>query len=164
MNLYELQMEYAQLQLMLEDPDINPQVVLDSMEAVAGEIEAKADGYAKIIRNMEGSITAVKAEQEKLANKRRTLEAGVERLKKWLQDTMISTGKRKFQTELFSFSIQKNGGKDPVILDVDVSDLPDDLVVVTEKPDLNAIADYIKSTGDMTYAHFGERGESLRIR
>jgi hypothetical protein len=42
--------------------------------------------------------------------------------------------------------------------------LPDDLVNIVEKPDLDALRDYIERTGDLTYAHFGERGESLRIK
>ena len=55
--------------------------------------------------------------------------------------------------------------KIPVIVDVkDTSELPDDLVKITETPDLDAIRKYIEETGDLTYAHFGERGESLRIK
>lgn len=164
MNLYELTSDFLQLQQMLEDPEMDSQLLEDTMAAIEGEIEWKADNYAKVIRNMEGSIEAVKKEQERLSNKKAVLEGSIKRLKDNLQNAMVATGKTKFKTDLFSFGIQKNGGSLPVIVDVETEKLPDDLVIITEKPDLKAIAKYIEETGDVTYAHFGERGESLRIK
>ncbi len=164
MNLYELTSEFLQLQQMLEDPDMDSQLLADTMEAIEGEIEWKADNYAKVIKNMEASIDAIKKEQERLSNKKSILEGSIQRLKDNLQSAMYATGKTKFKTDLFSFNIQKNGGSLPVIVDVETEKLPDDLVIVSEKPDLKAIAKYIEETGDVTYAHFGERGESLRIK
>lgn len=164
-SLYELTSEFLQLQQMLEDPEIDPQIVTDTMEAVEGELEFKADGYARIIRNMEGTITAIKAEQERLSGKKSVLEASIKRLKENLQNSMVATGKLKFKTDLFSFAIQKNGGKAPVIMDVaDTSELPDDLVRIKEEPDLDAIRAVIERDGSCKYAHLGDRGESLRIK
>lgn len=160
MNLYELTATYQRLQNQIEAGED-----YDGILAVIGdELESKADGYARVMRNMEAQAVAFKEEEKRIAEKRKRLESGVERLKQNLFDSMKATGKTKFKTELFSFSIQKNGGADPVIVDVPTDDLPDDLVQITEKPDLKAIAEYIKETGDLTYAHFGERGESLRIK
>jgi len=160
MNLYELTAVYKRLQDQLENGDD-----VEGIIAVIGdELEAKADGYARVIRNMESQIKAFKDEEKRIAENRKKLETGVERLKNNLFESMKATGKEKFKTELFSFSIQKNGGALPVIVDVATDDLPDDLVQITEKPDLKAIAKYIEDTGDLTYAHFGERGESLRIK
>lgn len=164
MNLYELTSDFLQLQQMLEDPEMDSQLLEDTMAAIEGEIEWKADNYAKVIRNMEGSIEAIKKELERLSNKKAVLEGSIKRLKDNLQNAMVATGKTKFKTDLFSFGIQKNGGSLPVIVDVETEKLPDDLVIITEKPDLKAIAKYIEETGDVTYAHFGERGESLRIK
>lgn len=164
MNLYELTSDYLFLQHLLEDPEEDSEVIQSVMEKLNCELETKADNYAKLIKNMEGSIAAIKGEQERLANKKTVLELGIERLKKNLQESMIATGKTKFKTDLFTFAIQKNGGADPVIVDVPTSELPDDLVIIKEEPDKKAIAKYIKETGDITYAHFGDRGESLRIK
>lgn len=161
MNLYELTATYQRLQNEIENGED-----YDGILAVIGdEIEDKADGYARVIRNMEAQAAAFKEEEKRIAEKRKRLEAGVEKLKQNLFDSMKKTGKEKFKTDLFSFSIQKNGGKIPVIVDVkDTSELPDDLVKITEAPDLDAIRKYIEDTGDLSYAHFGERGESLRIK
>lgn len=160
MNLYELTATYQMLQSQIEAGEDVEELLAD----VNDELEAKADGYARIIRNMEGDIDAFKAEEKRLAEKRRSLESAVEKMKQNLFESMQATGKKKFKTELFSFSIQKNCGALPIVVDVPVDDLPDDLVIVTEKPDLKAIKKLIEETGDLTYAHFGERGESLRIK
>ena len=165
MNLYELTDAYLQLQELMEDPEVDAQVIADTMEAIDGELEIKAENYAKVIRNMEGSIIAIDHEQDKLSAKKAILKGNVKRLKDNLQNSMIATGKRKFKTDLFSFNIQKNGGKAPVILDVkDTSELPDDLVRIKEEPDLDAIRQLIEKEGGCKFAHLGERGESLRIK
>lgn len=164
MNIYDLTADFLQLQELLEDPEADSDQIKLFMDDLNDQIEKKAEGYAKVIRNMEGDLTAVKAEQEKLTAKKNLLESGIRRLKEDLQAVMTATGKRKFKTDLFSFNIQKNGGADPVIVDVPTDELPDELVIISEKPDLKAIAKYIKDTGDITFAHFGERGESLRIK
>lgn len=161
MNLYELTAVYQRLQNQIEQGED-----VEGILAVIGdELEAKADGYARVIRNMEAQASAFKEEEKRIAENRKRLENGIERLKQNLFESMKATGKEKFKTELFSFSIQKNGGKIPVIVDVkDTSELPDELVKIIETPDLDAIRKYIEETGDLTYAHFGERGESLRIK
>lgn len=160
MNLYELTAVYQRLQNQIE----NGEDVDGILEVIGDELEAKADGYARVIRNMEAQASAFKEEEKRIAENRKRLEAGVERLKQNLFESMKATGKEKFKTELFSFSIQKNGGALPVIVDVPTEKLPDELVQITEKPDLKAIAKHIEETGDLSYAHFGERGESLRIK
>lgn len=161
MNLYKLTAVYQRLQNQIEQGED-----VEGILAVIGdELEAKADGYARVIRNMEAQASAFKEEEKRIAENRKRLENGIERLKQNLFNSMKATGKEKFKTELFSFSIQKNSGKIPVIVDVkDTSELPDELVKIIETPDLDAIRKYIEETGDLTYAHFGERGESLRIK
>lgn len=160
MNLYELTAVYQRLQDQIEAGEDYEGI----LAVIGDEIETKADGYARVIRNMESQAAAFKEEEKRIAENRRRLETSIERLKQNLFDSMKATGKEKFKTDLFTFSIQKNGGAIPVIVDVPTEKLPDDLVQITEKPDLKAIAKYIEETGDLTYAHFGERGESLRIK
>lgn len=163
-TLYELKGEYLQLLDMLEDPEIEDQIVLDTLEGIDYELEIKAENYAKIIRELEGTVEVIKAEKKRLSDKQNKLEANVKKLKDNLQEAMTTTGKTKFKTDLFSFSIQKNGGALPVIVDVDTAELPDDLVLITEKPDLKAIGEYLKTHPDSNLAHYGDRGESLRIK
>ena len=161
-RLYELTADLLALQEMLED-SVEEQVLLDTLEGVQGEYELKLEAYCKVIKNLEADMEALKNEAKRLTDKRKVLENNVDRLKKAMFDSMKVTNTEKVKGQLFSVSIQRNGGKLPVIVDVDTSELPDELVKIVESPDLEAIGKLLES-GDCKYAHFGERGESLRIK
>ena len=108
-------------------------------------------------------MEALKNEAKRLTDKRKVLENNVERLKKVMFDSMKVTGTEKVKGQLFSVAIQRNGGKLPIIVDVPTEQLPDECVKVQESPDLEAIAKLIDA-GNCDFAHYGERGESLRIK
>lgn len=164
MNLYEITGNLLELQNLLETDDFDDETLADTLEAVEGEYEIKLENYCKVIRNLEANITAVKDEITRLTNKRKSLEKNIDRLKQAMFSSMKTTGMTKVKGSLFTVSIQKNGGKDPVVVDVDTYDLPDELVRIKEEPDIDAIREYIKLYPECKYAHFGERGESLRIK
>ena len=159
-NLYELTGEWIQLMDKLESGE---DVELEFNETDEA-FEEKAEKYAMMIRNLESDYEAFEKEEKRYKEKKNTCKKGIEKLKNNLESAMIITGKRKFKKGVFSFSIQKNGGKLPVIVDVPTEELEDEFVIVTEKPDLTAIEKYINETGDITFAHFGSRGEGLRIK
>lgn len=163
-TMYELTADYMQVLELATDPEIDPQTIADTLEAINLEIEVKAENTAKVLRELEAMAAALKAEEQRLNERRKSIESNVERIKAGLYEAMKTTGKTKFKTALFSFSIQKNGGKIPVVVDVDTADLPDDLVIISEKPDVEAIREYLEKNGESKLAHFGERGESLRIK
>ena len=54
--LYELSERYRALQEMVYDPEIDEETLKDTMEGLWGEIEEKADGYARIIFGMKADI------------------------------------------------------------------------------------------------------------
>lgn len=162
MRLYELTSDLLVLQEMLED-NIDDQCLLDTLEGVQGEYEIKLEAYCKVIKNLEADMDALKSEAKRLTDKRKVLENNIDRLKKAMFDSMKATGTEKVKGALFTVAIQRNGGKLPVIVDVDTSELPDELVKIVESPDLEAIGKLLE-TGECKYAHYGERGESLRIK
>ena len=160
-NIYDLKDSYLIVQDMILNGDEELEEVL---KTISDEIEVKADGYASIIANLTSDIEGIKAEEKRLKERRQSFEASIVKLKETLFNAMKETGKTKFKTNLFSFNIAKNGGAKPIVMKVDGSELPDNLVIIKEEPDKKAIAKYIEDTGDLTYAEFGERGESLRIK
>ena len=111
MNLYEITSDYVRLMEMAEDPDLDPDVLRETMEELDGELEEKAENYAKVIKEMESRATALKAESDRLTARRKAIENGIDRMKRNLEASMIATGKRKFKTDLFSFNIQPNPPK-----------------------------------------------------
>lgn len=163
-TMYDLTADYKTVLDMAFDTEIDPQAITDTLESIAAEIEVKAENTAIIMKELEAEAAKLKAEEQRLNARRKVYENRVANLKQGLFDAMKLTGKEKFKTTLFSFGIQKNGGKIPVIVDVDCSELPDEYVIITEKPDTEALRAYIEKHGTCKYAHYGERGESLRIK
>lgn len=163
-TMYELTADYKTVLEMALDTDIDPQAIADTLESITAEIEVKAENTAIIMKELDAEAAKLKAEEQRLNARCKVYEKRVESLKQGLFDAMKLTGKTKFKTTLFSFNIQKNGGKIPVIVDVDCSELPDNLVTIIEKPNLDAIAAYLETNPECKFAHFGQRGESLRIK
>lgn len=165
MTLYELSSEYMQLLEMMEDPEVDDDVLADTLEGIGGELELKADGYARIMRQMDADAKAIKAEEERLYARRKSLENRSAWLKQRLKDVMELTGKTKFKTELFSFGIQKNPAR--VVID-DPSRIYEDYLIEQEpKVDTVAIRNALKDPEEAALwdgiAHL-EQSESLRIR
>lgn len=167
MTLYEITGELLELQNMIEE-GADPDVVNDTIESVEFDLEQKAEGYVMVIRNLEAQAKAIKDEEKRLREKRLSAENGIERLKKRLFDSMNATGKKKLNAGVFTLSVQKNGGALPVIIDADVENMPKEMLKIDIKPDTKKIAELLQDKEQSRFyskfAHFGERGESLRIR
>ena len=158
-TLYELTEQMAYLMQLLEDPDADEQVVLDTMEGIDFEIEEKAEGYAKILRMLDAQVDAITAEVERLTERKKAISNNMTRLKQSLEDSMIRLDKKKFKTALFSFNIQKN----PATVNI-VGEVPEQYLIPQEpKVDKKAIIAFVKEHGDTEYAQLIQ-SESLRIR
>lgn len=163
-GLYELSEQYAALQEMMYDPEVDEQTLRDTMEALWGEIEEKADGYAKIVLGMKSDIDILKAEEERLYNRRKRLEERSAWLKENLMANMQAIGKEKFKTALFSFSIQKNGGKEPLVIDGAIDDIPGRFLI-PQPPVVNSEAvRQLLADKQVDWAHLEPRGVHLGIR
>lgn len=164
MNLYELTEQYLALQEMAYDPEVDEQVFQDTMEGLWGEIEDKADGYAKIILGMKADIEALRAEEMRLAARRKGLETRSSQLKDNLEANMRDMGKMKFKTALFSFNIQKNGGLQPLVIDGLIEDIPGRFLIPQPPVPNNEAIRSLLAEKQVEWAHLESRGESLRIR
>lgn len=164
-NLYEVTGNLLELQSMLED-SVDDEVLKDTLEAVQGEFDYKLEQYAKVIKNLEADVDALKNEAKRLTDKRKVLENNITRLKQAMFDSMKTTGTTKVKGQLFTVAIQKNGGKVPVIMaeGTTTEHLPDQLVKVVESPDLDAIREVLEAGKVVEGFSLGERGESLRIK
>ena len=160
-TLYELTNDYLTLLDMAEDPDVEEDVLRDTMEGIEGEIEIKADGYARVMKQLEATSANLEFEEKRLMNRRKTIDRNIKRMKQALQDAMIATGKPKFKTDLFSFTIRKNPAS--VVIDHATCIPPEFLIPQDPEVDKKAIKAAIDRGDDIKFAHL-EQGESLIIR
>lgn len=159
-TLYELTDEYLQLLEMIEQGDVDEELLNDTLEGIGGEIEVKADGYAKVILELTGDLDKLGKEISRLQAKKQAIDNSIKGMKKSLEEAMRTTGKVKFKTDLFSFGIQKN----PASLHIDdPSAIPAEYLIPQEpKVDNAAIKKMLKEIA-VPWAHL-EQTESLRIR
>lgn len=159
-TLYELKSEYLQLRDMAGDPDISPDALRDTMDAINGELEDKADGYARVIRELEAEEAGLDAEIKRLQARKSAVSGNKGRIKDALESAMRETGKLKFKTALFSFGIQKN----PPSVAILSENIPLDYLVVPEpQPDKKRILAELKAGATFDWAELRQT-EALRIR
>lgn len=162
MTLYELTGQFLELLEMAEDEEISSDALNDTMEAVEIEFEEKAENYAKVIKQLQMEADGYKAEADRLTEKKKIVEANIERIKKNLERSIIATGKKKFKTGLFSFGIQKNA---PSIDFLDEEHVPAEYrIPQPDKIDKKAILDFLKETNEPVEWATMKQTESLRIR
>ncbi len=163
--LYRISDEWNIVIDMLYDEEMDEQTILDTLEALEGEFEVKADNYAKIYKSLKADAEAAKQEAQRLQAR----SASFENRAKWIKDTleanMKTIGKTKFKTALFSFNIQKNGGLQPLVIDeLDVKKLPAEYLIPQDPLPNNEKIRQLLEAQQVSWAHLGPRGESLRIR
>lgn len=160
MKLYEITGALLELLEMATEQDLDQQTINDTLEMVEFEFEEKADGYAKVIKTLEGNVDSIDKEIKRLTERKNTVKNNIASIKKNLENAMLVTGKTKFKTTLFNFGIQKNPAS--VVID-DETMIPQEYLIPQEpKLDKKSLAAYLKEN-DEDWAHLVQT-ESLRIR
>lgn len=163
-SIYQLTEEYMDVLNMLYDSETDEQTILDTLEGIDGEIEEKADNYAKIIKTLLADAQTLKEEEDRLCVRRKGLENRVKRLKDTLQANLESIGKTKFKTALFTFSVATNGGPQPLSITENLDEIPGKYLV-PQPPKVNTDAiRALLADKEVEWAHLEPRGKSLRIR
>lgn len=157
MNLYELSLAFQEVQNM----ELDPEVMKDTLDSIEDAIENKAENIAKLIRNLESDVSAYKEEEDRLKTKRQAAENKVKWLKTYLEDNMKLTGKTKFKSGMFNFSIQKN----PASVNItDEKIIPEDfLIPQPPKVDKTSLKEILKRGIEVPGAEL-KQTEGLRIR
>jgi hypothetical protein len=108
MKLYELEKDYRALMQAIDDEEIPEDAIADTLEAIKGEIEVKADNIACLLKNIEADILAIKAEEYRLAERRKTKEKAHERLKQYLSDVLQRMSVDKVETARNKITFRKS--------------------------------------------------------
>lgn len=162
--LYQLTTEYRAAAERLHDMDLPDDVIADTLEAMAGDIQVKAQNVAFVIRNCESFAAQIKEAEEAMAARRKAIENRAQRIKNYLLANMQACGISKIDCPEFKIAIRKNPAA--VVIDAE-GQIPCDLFVYPEapppRPDKKAIADRIKAGEEVPGAHL-EQSERLEIK
>ena len=158
MTLYEITKDFQDLLELMNDPDVPPEVIADTMEGIEGAFEVKADNYNTLIKSLETDNYGDKEEIERLNARVKRRSDNIARMKERLMNAMNLTGKKKLPTEHYVLSIAKNGGLAPLVV---TGNVPADYCRL--EPDNSKIRAALDQ-GRLDFAHLGERGTHLAIR
>ena len=172
MTLYDLTQQMEELLAMLEelpeqdkeDADTQEQAIRDTLEMVSMDFAEKADGYGKVLCQLQAEADAVKTQKMRLAARQSAIEKNIDRLKDAMLNAMIQIGQKKLKTDLFTFSTR--AGQDLVITADSVFEIPDDYLRYKDpEPDKIAIKKYLKEhpEEEISWAHLVDT-QSLTIR
>lgn len=161
LSLYQMEKEWQQVFELLDDPEIPNQAVLDTIELIEVDMVEKAEHYAQFIRSLEAEAKVIDGEINRLMDRREARMKRADALKSNLENMLRMTGMRQIKTPLFSFTIQKNGGLQPLVIQEELT--PPEFRKVGG-PDCEKIRSALDAGQPLTFAAYGERGESLRIR
>ena len=157
MNLYELSQNY----LAVQEMDLEPETLKDTLDSIEEAIEVKAENIAKWIRNLEADKKAFEEEEKRFKDKKQAADNRIKSLKQYLEDNMRLTGKTKFKAGFFSFAIQNNR---PSVEVFDEALIPKQFLI--EQPvkiDRAGIAELLKAGEEVPGAAL-KQTEGLRIR
>lgn len=130
-SLYQLVGERLALQNKLEDLNFDEQTIEDTLLGDSLAIQSKIESYAFVIRNMETLPEQIKAEEKRLADRRKAIEKRVENIKDWLFQNMLHAGISKIESPVFTVAIQLNP---PAVVIDDESLIPPDYFVQPDTP------------------------------
>lgn len=162
-NIYEITGDIRKLWDLMEEGELDDDMIFDAMMNSQEELAIKLEGYCKWIKNMESEAEAIKAEEKRLAARRKTLENTIERAKKAMQYAMDVAGEKKVKGKLFSISLQNNPAS--VVLDEQyMENIPEKYLI--HKTDINKrlMAEDIKNGVDLEGLAHLEQSEGIRIR
>jgi hypothetical protein len=163
LKLYELADNYLCVLDKLNDSEIDAETIQNTLESIQGELADKAENIARIDVMLSGELSAIDSEIKRLTAKKKAIENGQGRLKKYLFDQMKRIGKEKIKGELFTISIRKNPPK--LIID-DPMGIPSSfLTIIPQHTEINnAELKRAIVSGEFVPGAHCESGESLQIK
>lgn len=162
MSLYEITGRLAVLRDMIESEAISEEGAADTMEAILQEQEDGYENAVKWIRDLEAEIDAIKAEAEKLTEKRKVLENRRDRVRDYILRSMQASGQTKVKAGVFKIFERK-----PVIVyvpSVSVEEMPPELLRIKKEFSATAAKEWAKTHGESPYFHeeLGKAGITIR--
>ena len=163
-SLYELSAGYQTLLDAYDaaETDEEREDILAILAETEGDIQAKAENYAKVIRMKEEESKAFKAEADRLTKRRQAAENMVARLKSTLLDAMKMTDTMEIVTSIGKWRVQMN----PVSCEVvDIDKVPMMYHVKHEDTvDKKTLIQHYKLTGELVDGVAFTQEQGVRFR
>jgi hypothetical protein len=170
-TIYQIADDMAALDALLAETggEITPEAeaAFNAFEAeLTNNLNGKVDAYCALIAEIDARAAARKAEAKRLADRAKADERTADALRERLRFVWEQRKLGKVETDRFTVSLAKNGGKAPLDIRCGVEDLPGWAVRVetTASADKDAIRARLDSGEVLEFASLMERGTRISIR
>jgi hypothetical protein len=166
MTLFDLTAEFQAILHKLDDADAGDPEAVAELERIEADIRNKADGYCALIRHYEAAAKTCHEEADRIEYRADGFNSKATWLKQRLHDALLRLGETRLQTPTNTVTVCRNGGAEPVKVDVPVEELPGDYQKTEYvcRPDIDAIRNALRAGLHVPGCRLEERGTHLRMR
>lgn len=149
MKLYELTKILTDIEAELDNGSMPLEEINVKLDQFGVQFEFKAAEIAKMVLNYESDMAQLKAEEDRLAARRKVISNRVDHLKKYLLGCMKELGIKTVNYETVRVMIQDNPYS---VGEISMPDLPSEFVRIipeSKEPDKKKILEHFKQTGEI---------------
>lgn len=163
-SIYELTTEFQTLWNLMEEGVLDDEMLEGAFDCTKEELAIKLEGYCKFIKNLESDIGGLKAEEDRLRARRKTMENTIERAKAAMLRALQASGENKIPCGTFTVSAQFNPPK--VVLDEQYIENIPERWLTPQEPTINrkAMLEALKAGENLEGIAHLEREQGLRIK
>ena len=147
MTIYNLTNDHLYLLSLLEDPESDPDVIRDTLEASLGNIEAEAENLIVVTKEIESDIDKFDKEIDRLTKQKKYMENST-------QARMMST-----DMVLLSMTHLRRG-----CAGYNEKGKARSFMILKPEPDMKAIRTALEEGFELDFAHLEPRGVHLNVR
>lgn len=129
--LYQITDQHRELLHLADEADLDPQMLADTLDGLAGDFEAKAKSVAMFIENLQTSADAIQQAAKLMHQRAQRLTQRAEAIRTYLKINMEATGITKISCPWFVISLRKNP---PRVEIIDEAAVPEKYRVWPEPP------------------------------
>lgn len=161
LSLYDITNAFP---VLMEQEEMSEEDKAKIQEELMLLLQEKSQNTIGYVRNIELTIEAMKSEEKRISEQRKTLENRLTKFKEYVKECMEKGGFTKVETELGSLTVAKNPASVEIVNEDEVpSEFKQE--VVTVKIDKTAIKNHFKETGEIPAGvNINTQNTSLRIK
>lgn len=129
-SLYQLTNEFSVIIQDMENLELDPEILKDTIDSLTLPIEEKVENIVKYMKSLEALAEAKKAEAKRLSESAASDLKKVDWFKNYMADNLQKANINKLQAGVFALSFRKGSE----VVEVDESKLPEEYWVVEKKP------------------------------
>ena len=160
-TLFNIVGEFEELYALATQEELDEQLFNDTLEALTGELEIKGAGYVAVIQQLDMEAKKAKEIAEAFKMKADARINAIGRMKDALKVAMTRIGTDKIDAGDYTIKLQKNGGKQPMLI---TDEVPNDYLKVIYEPDKEKIRQALEEGTELSFAHLEERGKHIAIK